>query len=161
MTTGVHNAEPPHWLVNHVVNPLMRRALPSPLGRRIPLGLLRFTGRRTGRPYAIPVGVHDVEGALVVLTPARWAANFEGGAAAELVRAGKRTPVRGVLVQDPAQVGAWLRAALAAAQSPRQVGLAVPEGYVIGDDEAARLRSAIRLDPPFSPESDGVTHRGG
>lgn len=147
MSTEAHNAELPHWLVNHVVNPLMRLMLPSPVGRRIPLGLLRFTGRRTGRRYNIPVGVHEIEGALVVFTPARWAANFEGGAPAELVRAGKRTSMRGVLVQDPAQVGPWLRAALTSAPSPRQVGLAVPEGYVIGDEEAARLRSAIRLDP--------------
>jgi hypothetical protein len=147
MTSPVHNAEPPRWMVEHVVNPLMRRVVPTPLGRRVPVALLRFTGRRTGRRYEIPVGVHEVEGALVVFTPARWAANFEGGAVAELVRGGRCTAVRGVLVREPAQVGTWLRAALSAAPSPRRVGLSVPDGYVIDDEEAARLRHAIRLDP--------------
>ena len=147
MTVHARNAEPPHWLVNRLLNPLLRRALPSPLGRRIPLGLLRFTGRRTGRRYELPVGVHDVDGTLVVFTPAGWGVNFEGGAPAQLVRAGRRIAVRGVLVHDPAQIGAWLRAALAAARSARRVGLEVPQGYVIGDEEAARLRHAIRLDP--------------
>jgi hypothetical protein len=147
MTSPVRDAEPPRWMIQHVVNPMMRRVVPTPLGRRVPVALLRFSGRRSGRRYEVPVGVHDVEGARVVLTPAGWAANFDGGAPAELVEGGRQTAVRGVLVREPAQVGAWLRAALAAAPSPRRVGLSVPEGYVIGDEEAARLRRAIRLDP--------------
>lgn len=147
MTSPVRNAEPPQWMVQHVVNPLVRRVVPSPLGRRVPVALLRFPGRRTGRRYEVPVGVHEVGGTLVVFTEAGWAANFAGGAAAELVRGGRRTAVHGVLVREPAQVGAWLRAALSAAPSPRRVGLSVPDGYVIGDEEAARLRHAIRLDP--------------
>jgi len=82
---------PPHWLVRLAANPLLRLVLPSPLGARIPLGLLRVSGRRTGQRYTIPAGLHDIDGAIVVFTDARWLGNFRGGADAELMLRGGRT----------------------------------------------------------------------
>src|SRR3954447_24411662 len=85
-----------------VMNPLMRALLASPLGRAIPpFGLLRFRGRRSGRRYAIVVGVHETDGRTLVVTPAQWRLNFSGGAPAELRHRGKTLRRTGTLVADP------------------------------------------------------------
>ena len=44
-----------HALTNRVVNPLLRRLLRGPGGRRMGRGLavLRYTGRRTGQPHEL------------------------------------------------------------------------------------------------------------
>ena len=100
MTTVVEWHQPPAPLVK-TMNVVLRRVLPSPLGRRVgEFMLLAFTGRRTGRRYRIPVTAHrDAEG-LCALTPARWKANFRGGADVDVTLSGRTTPMRGILVED-------------------------------------------------------------
>ncbi|MEU7024543.1 hypothetical protein ABZ990_28415 [Streptomyces sp. NPDC046203] len=72
---------------------------PGPVGERV--GLLHFTGRRSGRPYTVPAGVHRLDGALVVATGSSWRHNFAGGADGELTWRGTRGRVRFGLVTDP------------------------------------------------------------
>lgn len=68
--------------------------------------MLEFTGRRTARAYAVPVGYRPVDGRGAVLTSSRWRHNFAGGADATLVRAGRRRRVHAELMDDPAAVAA-------------------------------------------------------
>jgi deazaflavin-dependent oxidoreductase (nitroreductase family) len=57
------------WMLNHLVNPLVRALLRSPLhpllSRR--LLLLRVSGRRSGRTLEVPVGYAD-DGSEVLVT---------------------------------------------------------------------------------------------
>ena len=146
MDDQVRSVPLPPWLMRYVLNPAMRRLLPSRLGARIPLALLRVTGRRSGRRYEIPVGVHQAGGQMVVLSPAGWVQNFKGGADAELVHAGGRVErVRGELVEDAAGVGPLLRAVLDAGTSPSTIRLSVPAGHRVTDEEAAAVRKAVVL----------------
>jgi hypothetical protein len=147
MGAQVENRHPPGWALK-VINPVLRRVLPTRVGARVPLALLRVTGRRTGRRYEIPVSVWPVDEGLVVFTDAGWLHNFRGGAPAELVQHGRARPVYGDVIEDPSRVGPWLRAAVTKA-SARQVGLAVPDGHTISDAEAVAVRKALLLrDPP-------------
>ena len=60
----------PPAAVRAVLNPLLRALIGSPAGRLIdPLVVLRFSGRRTGRAYAIVIGRHDVDGAMAASPP--------------------------------------------------------------------------------------------
>ncbi|MGW4648727.1 hypothetical protein [Kitasatospora sp. NPDC004289] len=77
---------------------LLSRADPGPVA--LHLALLHFTGRRSGRPYTVPAGVHRLGGALVVATGSGWRHNFAGGAAGELTWRGLRGPVRYRLAED-------------------------------------------------------------
>ncbi|MEZ7004874.1 hypothetical protein VM636_14475 [Streptomyces sp. SCSIO 75703] len=77
---------------------LLARPEPGPAAER--LVLLHFTGRRSGRPYTVPAGVHTLGGALVVATGSGWRHNFAGGSAGELTWRGERRPVRFALVDD-------------------------------------------------------------
>jgi hypothetical protein len=144
-SADVRSVPPPLWLMRYVANPVLRRLLPTRLGRWIPAAVLQVTGRRSGRHYRIPLLVHDVDDGTVVFTDAAWALNFRAGAEAELVRAGHRHRVRGVLAEDGAQVGPWLREVLAAGTSARLLGLAIRRDHVPSDDEAAAVRRAVLL----------------
>ncbi len=78
---AVERTQPPQALWDHVVNPLMRTLLRTPAHRLVDdaLLLLSFRGRRTGTPYTIPVGHHDVGGHPGVLTNSGWRVNFRDG----------------------------------------------------------------------------------
>ncbi|MGW2255599.1 hypothetical protein ACWCXH_36355 [Kitasatospora sp. NPDC001660] len=77
---------------------LLSRADPGPVAQH--LALLHFTGRRSGRPYTVPAGVHRLGNGLVVATGSGWRHNFAGGAAGELTWRGRRGPVRYRLAED-------------------------------------------------------------
>ncbi|GAB2735720.1 hypothetical protein [Streptomyces bullii] len=77
---------------------LLSRPEPGPVAER--LALLHFTGRRSGRAYTVPAGVHTLGGALVVATGSGWRHNFAGGTAGELTWRGQRRPVGFALVDD-------------------------------------------------------------
>ncbi|MFD4790059.1 hypothetical protein ACFWN1_24000 [Streptomyces sp. NPDC058459] len=64
------------------------------------LALVHFTGRRSGRPYTVPAGVHRHDGALYLATSSAWRHNFATGADGELTWQGRRTPACFTLVQD-------------------------------------------------------------
>jgi hypothetical protein len=59
----------------------MRTAISSPLGRRIPFGMLSFAGRRSGKAYSVPVGVYEVDGVATVFTDGTWRFNSGTNAA--------------------------------------------------------------------------------
>ncbi|MEP6463283.1 MAG: hypothetical protein ABJC62_07695 [Frankiaceae bacterium] len=60
---AVERVKPPRFLVK-MINPVMRRVLSSPLHGLVSrhVLLLELTGRRTGRRYAIPVGLSPSTG---------------------------------------------------------------------------------------------------
>jgi len=133
------------------VNAVLRRVLRSPLARVLPLPLvlLRFAGRRTGRAFEVPVGVHHVEGRTVVFTRAGWRANFRGGAPVTVVRRGRAVRGTATAVEDPGQAADLMLAVLAAGRSPRQLGLDVDKGHRPTREELVATGSAlVELDLP-------------
>lgn len=97
-----HPPEP----VMRVMNRALRYLLPTPLGRG-PLKdfmVLNFTGRKSGRPYSIPVSAHLIDGVLYALAGSTWKLNFRGGGPAQVVHGGRTRPMRGELIEDPAAV---------------------------------------------------------
>jgi hypothetical protein len=121
-------SQPPPKLVLRLVNPFVRAIAPSRLGRRLRWGVLSFRGRRTGTDYAVPVGIHDVDGVATVFTRERWRLNFRDGAPVTVIQGGQQRRGHGQLVEDSAQVGAALAVALRSAK-PRDLGLAVDKGH--------------------------------
>ncbi|WP_432543968.1 grhN [Kineococcus sp. SYSU DK002] len=145
MNQHIQDRRPPRWLIQHIANPLVRRLAPTRFGSRLPVAVLTVTGRRTGRRFDVPVGVHEVAGQRLVFTDAPWRSNFRGGAAAELLSAGRRSAVQVHLVETPAEVGALFRAAFAAGITPAQIAMAIPAGHDPDDEELAAQRSVLVL----------------
>ena len=88
------------------MNPVMRFLLGTPLAgpARKQMMVLSFKGRKTGRPYSIPLSAHVIDNQLYALTSAPWKNNFRDGADAELLHDGKKTAMRGELITDTAVV---------------------------------------------------------
>jgi hypothetical protein len=109
----VELSPPPRRLLR-MVNPLIRALLRSPAHRLVGsnLVLLSMTGRRSGRTITIPLGAHELDGQLVVLTGAPWRHNLRGGAPVEVTRDGKRSPGRADLNEDPRAVARAYREAV-------------------------------------------------
>jgi hypothetical protein len=94
----------PMWVLNRIVNPLVRALLRSPLhpllsGRLL---LLRVTGRRSGRTFEVPVGYLRNDSGLVITvgSPERkqWWRNIDGPAPITLALGGRtRTGVAELL----------------------------------------------------------------
>src|SRR3954465_11209705 len=141
----VRNVHPPEWLMKSVVNPINRTVGRSRLGRLMgPVVVVEFDGRKSGKHYAVPVMTYGYEGATVVFTDGRWAANFKGGAPVVVHRRGRKyTGVAELAEQD--EVAAALRAVLADLRSPRRVGLEIDADHTPTDAELRSLRSLIRL----------------
>ena len=98
--------QPPKALFTHVVNPVMRTILRSPLHRPLSgkLALLTFTGRRSGRRYTIPVS-YVREGQTVLFgTESGWKANFRGagGTPVRLRLAGRERSATAEVIDDEA-----------------------------------------------------------
>ena len=141
----VRSAHPPAWLMR-IANPVTRAVAGSRLGRRFgSLTVLHFEGRKSGRHYAIPVMAYDYNGAPVVFTDARWAANFAATAPVG-VRRGGRTRAGIARVAGPRETADGLRAVLATLRSPRGVGLAIDEGHEPTDAELNAVRTMVCLD---------------
>ncbi|EOD68685.1 hypothetical protein H480_10030 [Amycolatopsis vancoresmycina DSM 44592] len=134
--------QPPAALVR-TMNVVLRGVLPSPLGRGVgEFMLLAFTGRRTGQRYRVPVTAHRVAGDLCALTPAGWRLNFRGGADVDVTLAGRTTPMRGVLVEDRAEVARIYldrMTELGMRRAARMIGLKFPLGRLPALDEVAEL----------------------
>jgi hypothetical protein len=140
--TAVEWHQPPAPLVK-TLNVVLRAVLPSPLGRGVgEFMLLAFAGRRTGRRYRVPVTAHrDAEG-LCALTPAGWRLNFRGGADVDVTFAGRTTPMRGVLVEDEAEVARTYldrMTELGMRRAARMIGLKFPLGRLPALDEVTEL----------------------
>lgn len=142
----VRSQPPPLWLMYRVVNPTARRIVASPLGRWTgPLLLLRFSGRRTGRRYEVPVIGHRLGESWHVFTDADWALNFDGGRALTVIGRGRQRATLGQLVDDPADTAAAMRRVLGKVPSPRRLGLRIDTGHDPTDDELAAVRRMIRF----------------
>ncbi|MCV7028576.1 hypothetical protein [Mycobacterium sherrisii] len=89
-------------LVNPVLSLLLRTPLAGPARKQ--LMVLNFTGRKTGRPFTVPVSAHVIDNQLYALTGAAWKQNFRGGAPARVSYDGNTTAMRGELIRDPAIV---------------------------------------------------------
>lgn len=134
--------QPPAPLVK-TLNVVLRRVLPSPLGRGVrEFMLLAFAGRRTGRAYRVPVTAHRDAAGLFALTPAGWQVNFRGGADVSVTHLGRTTPMRGLLVEDEAAVARTYLTRiteLGLRRAGREIGLKFPAGRLPTLDEVTEL----------------------
>jgi hypothetical protein len=140
---------PPAALLR-VVNPMLSSLLRTPLAgsARKQLMVLSFTGRKTGRPYSIPLSAHVIDNHLYALTGASWKHNFRGGAAAEVVYDGKTTAMRGELIGDRAIVSdLYLRCAQSygVRRAQRMMGLKFRDQRVPTLDEFAEAVARMHL----------------
>jgi hypothetical protein len=132
MTTTVKRSVPPAALIK-MGNPLVRMLLGSPLHAMLDdsVLVLHLTGRKTGRPYHIPVGYLDMEGKLTVVTIARWRVNLRGGADVEVTLHGCLRPMHALLEEDPASVAVSYQAMIDRIgweKAQRQLGISLPGG---------------------------------
>src|SRR6516165_7448267 len=93
----------PPSAVLRIVNPALAFLLRTPLAgpARKQLMVLSFTGRKTGRPYSIPLSAPLIDHHFYALTDKPWKQNFRDGAPAQVVYNGKTTAMRGVLWRAP------------------------------------------------------------
>jgi hypothetical protein len=137
---AVHDAKPPLVIVR-ILNPFTKAALRSPLGRRMPLALLRFTGRRSGRSYETPVAWYETDEGPVAFTPAPWRANLDGGAEVTTRVDGHVSRRLAELVTDPEQVARVLNLVVDSGKYKRPAGLKISPGHRV---TAADVRSTDR-----------------
>lgn len=103
-SSAVEISHPPEAVLR-VFNPLLGLMLRSPLGAGLKdFMVVSFNGRKTGRPFSIPVSAHHVDGDLYVLLSAAWKYNFRDGLPAVVRYAGKTTSMKGELITEPAAV---------------------------------------------------------
>jgi hypothetical protein len=104
-TPAVTVSHPPERLLR-AVNPalkfLLHTPLAGPMGKQ--LMVLSFKGRKSGKPYSIPVSAHRIDNQLYALAGAGWTKNFRDGHPAEVLLNGKTTKMSGELITDPAVV---------------------------------------------------------
>lgn len=101
---AIEVSHPPD-LVMRVMNPVLRRVLPTPLGRALSeFMILDFTGRKSGRHFSIPVSAHHLDGHLYAVQEAQWKYNFRDGADARVSHNGRTTTMHGLLITEPAVV---------------------------------------------------------
>jgi hypothetical protein len=102
---AIDAGHPPSALLK-LVNPILGFLLRTPLAgpARKQLMVLSFTGRKTGRPFTLPVSAHVIDNDLYALTGAAWKQNFRDGAPAQVVYDGKSTAMRGELITNRAIV---------------------------------------------------------
>jgi len=149
-------ANPPAALLR-VVNPMLSFLLRTPLAgpARKQLMVLSFTGRKTARPYSIPLSAHLIGNDLYALTGAPWKQNFRDGAPAQVLYDGKTTARRGELIRDRDAVSdLFLRCtqSYGVQRAQRMMGLKFRDGQIPTLDEFAeavdRLHlGAVRLTP--------------
>ena len=103
-SAAIDVAHPPEILLR-VFNPVLRRALRTPLGGRIAeFMLVEFTRRKTGRRFSVPVSAHHLDGDLYVVLEAQWKYNFRDGADAQVYHRGRKTALHGTLITEHAAV---------------------------------------------------------
>ncbi len=140
-------------LINPALSFLLGTPLAGPLGKQ--LMVLKFTGRKSGRQFAIPVSAHVIDNDLYALANAGWKANFRDGADAEVVYDGKTRAMRGELIRDRDVVpDLYLRCAQSygVKRAQRMMGLKFADNRIPTREEFVeaidRLKlAAIRLTP--------------
>jgi hypothetical protein len=153
---AIEAGHPPQSLLR-VVNPILSFLLQTPLlgNLREQLMVLSFTGRKSGRPYSVPLSAHVIDKELYALTGAAWKQNFRGGAAALVVYDRKTTEMRGELIRDRATVSdLYKRCAesYGVERAQRMIGLKFREQRIPTLDDFAEAvdrmhLGAVRLTP--------------
>jgi hypothetical protein len=129
------------------------------------LAELRFSGRRSGRSYRVPVGLHDVGDGRAVFTSEVWRLNFRGGAPVTVRSRGRTFTATGTLVEDPEEVARALQHALDSGSSATLLGIEIERGHrVTADDVRGLPRDMVRLSggpgpPPPAGTSGGSASR--
>lgn len=85
--------KPPKAVFKYVMNPLVRFLLRTPFGANKIGGVLmelRYTGRKSGKQVAIPVGYQQVGEQITVFTHSPWWQNFVHGAQVQMLVRGQR-----------------------------------------------------------------------
>jgi hypothetical protein len=142
-------AHPPSAVIK-LVNPVLGFLLRTPLAgpARKQLMVLSFTGRKTGKPYSIPVSAHVIDHDLYALTGASWKQNFRNGAPAQIVYDGKTTAMRGELIRDREVVsGLFHRCAesYGVQRAQRMIGLKFRDQRIPTRDEFAEAADRLHL----------------
>ncbi|HET9671417.1 MAG TPA: nitroreductase/quinone reductase family protein [Actinomycetota bacterium] len=115
--------------MTRIGNVVMRPLLRSGIGSRMhDLALLSFSGRRSGTRYTVPVGYHELDGDVLILTASPWRVNLRGGADVELVHDGRPRSMRAELIEDPDEV------ATIYAELIRRIGIGKAKATTIGLD---------------------------
>lgn len=130
------------------VNRVLSRVLRSPLARVLPLPLvvLRYTGRRTGRRYETPVALHELDGQHLIITRSGWRVNFRERTPLEVVHRGRVRSGHGRLVEDHDEA-ARVMARLLEVGGPRTIGLEIDKGHRATHEELVATRtSVLRVD---------------
>ena len=96
----MERVKPPKWLVR-MSAPIMRFLATKSKGMSRYLMVLRFTGRRTGREYQVPIGYRIEGGRIMTLSNDAWRHNFAGGRDLELTYLRQRQPATATLDADP------------------------------------------------------------
>jgi hypothetical protein len=154
MADSIDAAHPPQALLR-VVNPTLRFALRTPLGGVLKqFMVVSFTGRKTGRRFAIPVSAHHLDGDLYVILEAKWKHNFRDGAPAEVTHGGKTTAMHGQLITDPTAVADIVHrvaTGYGAKKAQQLMGMKFRDNTIPSKDEfvaaATQGINAIRLTP--------------
>jgi len=148
------------WVTNRIANPVLRPLLRTPAGRWLgrSLLLMRYSGRRTGRPHEVVVQYARSGQTVWVLVgkaeDKTWWHNLQAPADVDLWLAGERHRARAVAVvgaEEPAEARRCLTAYLARRPSAaRTVGLASPaDPDAVG--EAAARAVLVRADLAPAP----------
>ncbi len=125
---------------------LLRTPLAGPARKQ--LMILSFTGRKTGRPYSIPLSAHVIDSDLYALTGATWKQNFRDGADAQVVYDGKTTAMHGELIRDRAVVSdLFLRCAesYGVQRAQRMMGLKFRDHRIPTRDEFTEAVERLHL----------------
>lgn len=133
-------------VVNPLLNALLRTPLAGPAGKQ--LMVLSFTGRKTGRPYSIPLSAHIIDHELYALTDATWKQNFRNGAPARVVYDGKTTAMRGELIRDRDVVSDLFHRcaeSYGVQRAQRVMGLKFRDGRIPNRDEFAEAVDRMHL----------------
>jgi hypothetical protein len=139
--------------LTRVGNVVMRPLIRSRLGAHMhDLAVISFTGRKTGRRYAVPVGYQEMDGQGLILTAAGWKANMRGGADVEVVHDGLTQQMCADLIEDPDEVADVYDALLqrVGREKAMRVGLRIADRMPTHDELARAVdgkRAVIRLVP--------------
>jgi hypothetical protein len=127
---------------NKEMRALLERPDPGPIAER--LVLLHFHGRRSGREFTVPAGVHEVDGQFVIATGSAWRFNFAGGVDGEITWRGRRQGARFTLVEaEDSVVRGYsdLVSRYGREVAERRLGLVINVDRTPTDDE---LRAAVQ-----------------
>lgn len=147
---AVERMQPPQALWDNVVNPAMRALLRSRFSGLVDsrLALMQFRGRRSGRDYEVPIGVHRVDSGLRVLTNSGWRVNFRDGHPLRLRWEGDWREGSGTLVEDPDAVASFYADRIAEIgwqKAGRQLGIRINVDRAPTHDELVEAVERVGL----------------